>query len=68
MEAFVLDFQGALGDPFYSYRDPFRVGMTFLLEESRKKFGEQRLYVFSGQYGKREIEDISRKWSSLFKG
>ena len=34
--------------------------MALLLEENGKKLGEQCFYVFSGQYGKREIEDLSR--------
>ena len=42
--------------------------MTPLLVESGKKFGEQCLYAFSGHYGKREIEDISKMWSFQFKG
>ena len=35
--------------------------MALLLEESGKMFRKKCFYVFSGQYGKREIEDISRK-------
>ena len=42
--------------------------MTVFLEEIGEKFGEQRLYAFSGPYGKSEIEDLSRTWSYLFKG
>ena len=42
--------------------------MTPLLEECGKGFRGQYLYAFSGQFRKREIEDLLRMWSSLSKG
>ena len=38
--------------------------MDLLLKESGKKFGEQYLYAFSRQFGKREIEDLLRTWNN----
>ena len=42
--------------------------MTLLLEESGKRFEGQLLYASSGLFGKREIEDLLRMWSSQSKG
>ena len=37
--------------------------MVPLLEENGKRFGEQLLYVYSGLFGKREIEDLLIMWN-----
>ena len=42
--------------------------MVLLLEESRKRFGWQLLYVYSELFGKREIKDLLRMWNSQSKG
>ena len=41
--------------------------MTRLLEEKGRKCGEQRLCVTFEQFGRREIKDLLRMWSFLFK-
>ena len=38
------------------------------VKRQQKKFEEQLIYVFYGQYGRREIEDRLRTRSSLIKG
>ncbi|RVW37302.1 hypothetical protein CK203_088187 [Vitis vinifera] len=42
--------------------------MVALVEKSGKGFGGQLLYVSSGLFGKREIEDILRMWNFQSKG